>query len=47
VGGHVDPEKLDEMPRLFMRTSMSLLIAAAVIWAMVIPIRKMMGEAKH
>jgi POT family proton-dependent oligopeptide transporter len=47
VGGHVDPEKLDEMPRLFMRTSVSLLIASAVIWALVIPIRKMMGEAKH
>jgi POT family proton-dependent oligopeptide transporter len=47
VGGHVDPEKLNEMPQLFMRTSVSLLIASAVIWAMVIPIRKMMGEAKH
>jgi len=47
VGGHVDPEKLDEMPQLFMRTSMSLFIAAVVIWALVVPIRKMMGEAKH
>jgi POT family proton-dependent oligopeptide transporter len=47
VGGHVDPEKLDEMPRLFMRTSISLFIAAAVIWAAVVPIRRMMGEAKH
>jgi POT family proton-dependent oligopeptide transporter len=47
VGGHVDPENLDEMPRLFMRTSISLFIAAGVIWALVIPIRKMMGEAKH
>jgi POT family proton-dependent oligopeptide transporter len=47
VGGHVDPEKLDEMPRLFMRTSVSLFIAAAVIWAAVVPIRRMMGEAKH
>jgi POT family proton-dependent oligopeptide transporter len=47
VGGHVDPEKLDEMPRLFMRTSVSLLIAAVVIWALAIPIKRMMGEAKH
>jgi POT family proton-dependent oligopeptide transporter len=47
VGGHVDPEKLDEMPRLFMRTSLSLFIAAAVIWALAVPIRKMMGEQKH
>jgi proton-dependent oligopeptide transporter, POT family len=44
VGGHVDPEKLQEMPRLFMRTSISLFIAAGVIWALVIPIRRMMRE---
>jgi proton-dependent oligopeptide transporter, POT family len=47
VGGHVDPEKLNELPQLFMRTATSLFIAAVVIWAMVVPIRKMMGEAKH
>ena len=47
VGGHVDPEKLQEMPQLFTRTSISLFIAAGVCWALVIPIRKMMGEAKH
>jgi POT family proton-dependent oligopeptide transporter len=44
VGGNVDPEKLQEMPRLFMRTSVSLFIAAAVIWALVIPIRRMMRD---
>jgi hypothetical protein len=32
------------MPRLFMRTSISLFIAAGVIWALVIPIRRMMRE---
>jgi POT family proton-dependent oligopeptide transporter len=50
VGGHVDPERLQEMPRLFQRTAMSLFIAAAVLGAMVIPIRRMMREssaAKH
>jgi proton-dependent oligopeptide transporter, POT family len=47
VGGHVDPERLNEMPQLFGRTSLSLFIAAAVIWALVVPIRKMMGEQKH
>jgi len=47
VGGEVDPNKLDQLPQLFMRSSLSLFIAAAVIWALVIPIRKMMGEAKH
>ncbi|MDQ3950340.1 MAG: peptide MFS transporter [Gemmatimonadota bacterium] len=44
VGGNVDPEKLQEMPRLFMRTSVSLFIAAGVIWALVIPIRRMMRD---
>ena len=47
VGGHVDPERLNEMPQLFGRTSLSLFVAAAIIWALVIPIRRMMGEAKH
>jgi POT family proton-dependent oligopeptide transporter len=50
VGGHVDPERLEEMPRLFQRTAMSLFIATAVLAAMVIPIRRMMREssaAKH
>ena len=46
VGGNVDPEKLSEMPILFQRTAMSLFIAAAVLAALVIPIRKMMrGKA--
>jgi len=46
VGGHVDPNNLSEMPQLFMRTAMSLFIATAVLAAMIVPIRKMMGE-KH
>ncbi len=45
VGGHVDPERLEEMPRLFQRTAMSLFIATAVLGAMVIPIRRMMRES--
>ena len=44
VGGGVDPEKLNEMPILFQRTAFSLFIAAAVLGAMVIPIRNMMKE---
>jgi len=49
VGGHVDPEKLEQMPALFERTSISLFIAAAVLALMVIPIRRMMREVpgKH
>jgi POT family proton-dependent oligopeptide transporter len=47
VGGHVDPENLSEMPHLFQRTAMSLFIATAVLALMIVPIRRMMGEAKH
>jgi hypothetical protein len=32
------------MPQLFQRTAFSLFIAAAVLGAMVVPIRRMMGE---
>lgn len=42
VGGHVNPENLKEMPQLFQRTTISLFIAAAVIGALAIPIRRMM-----
>ena len=44
VGGHVDPENLEQMPTLFERTSLSLFIAAAVLAALIIPIRRMMRE---
>jgi hypothetical protein len=40
----VDPEKLDQMPALFQRTAFSLFIAAAVLLALVVPIRRMMRE---
>jgi POT family proton-dependent oligopeptide transporter len=44
VGGHVNPENLQQMPLLFQRTATSLFIAAAVCAALAIPIRRMMGE---
>jgi POT family proton-dependent oligopeptide transporter len=44
VGGHVDPEKLDQMPKLFTTTTLSLMIAAAVIAALIVPIRRMMRD---
>jgi POT family proton-dependent oligopeptide transporter len=46
VGGHVDPENLQEMPALFQRTAISLFLAAAVLALMIVPIRRMMGERK-
>ena len=42
VGGHVDPEKLQEMPALFRQTALSLFIATVVCALLVIPVRKMM-----
>jgi POT family proton-dependent oligopeptide transporter len=44
VGGHVDPEKLDQMPQLFTATTLSLVISAAVLGLLVLPIRRMMRE---
>ena len=43
VGGHVDPEKLELMPQLFTRTTLSLVIAAVVLALLAIPIRRMMA----
>ena len=42
VGGDVDPEKLEVMTPLFVRTTASLFIAAAVLLLMVRPISNMM-----
>ncbi len=42
VGGHVDPEKLEQMPTLFTYTTVSLVISAAVLGLLAIPISKMM-----
>ncbi|HJP84938.1 MAG TPA: peptide MFS transporter [Gemmatimonadaceae bacterium] len=42
VGGHVDPEKLDQMPALFRQTSMSLFVAAIVCGLLVFAVRRMM-----
>lgn len=42
VGGHVDPEKLDQMPQLFTYTTISLAVSAIVLAILAIPISKMM-----
>ena len=44
VGGHVDPEKLELMPQLFTRTTLSLTIAAIVLTLLSFPIRRMMSN---
>jgi POT family proton-dependent oligopeptide transporter len=42
IGGNVDPEKLAEMPALFQHTATTLFIAAAILAALVVPIRRML-----
>lgn len=42
VGGHVDPEKLEQMPGLFTWTTISLVVAAIVLGLLAIPISRMM-----
>ena len=44
IGGEVDPEKLDQMPALFQRTTTSLFVAAVVCALLIIPIRRMMAR---
>ena len=44
VGGHVNPENLQEMPQLFQRTATSLFIAAVILGLLSIPIRRMMRD---
>ncbi len=44
VGGHVDPEKLEQMPQLFTTTTLSLMVAAGVIALLIVPIRRMMRD---
>ena len=46
VGGHVDPTKLDQTPKVFTGTTIALFAAAAICGLLVFPIRKMMGEKK-
>jgi POT family proton-dependent oligopeptide transporter len=44
VGGHVDPEKLEQMPVLFTYTTMSLVISAVILGLLAIPISRMMRD---
>ena len=44
VGGHVDPEKLEQTPALFTGTAVALFGSALVLGLLIVPIRKMMGN---
>ncbi|HXT14630.1 MAG TPA: peptide MFS transporter [Gemmatimonadaceae bacterium] len=47
VGGHIDPEKLNEMPALFQQTAVSLIVAAVICALLAVPIRRMMRDVKE
>ncbi len=47
VGGHVDPEALEQTPALFTATTIALVAAAVVLGLMVVPIRRMMEGVKE
>ncbi len=44
VGGNVNPNKLGEMPLLFERTALALLVSTVLLAALVSPIRRMMAS---
>jgi POT family proton-dependent oligopeptide transporter len=46
VGGAVDPEKLEQTPALFTWTTIALIASAAVLGALIIPIRRMMANVR-
>ncbi len=46
VGGNVDPEKLDQMPKLFTLTTISLFAATLILAALIVPVRRMMAGVK-
>ena len=44
VGGHVDPENLEQMPALFTWTAVAPFGSALILGLLIVPIRKMMGN---
>lgn len=47
VGGHVDPNKLEQTPLVFSGTAIALFISTVVLLAMVVPIRRMMANVEQ
>jgi len=46
VGGYVDPENVQQMPALFMWTTVALFVSAGVLALLIVPIRNMMASAQ-
>jgi POT family proton-dependent oligopeptide transporter len=47
AGGHIDPERLEQMPRLFTLTTVFLVAAAAILALLIIPIRRMIATTRN
>ncbi|MEP6704089.1 MAG: peptide MFS transporter [Acidobacteriota bacterium] len=47
VGGSVDPEKLEQTPKLFTGTTIALFVTAAVLALLAIPISRMMKKVEN
>ena len=46
AGGHVDPTKLEQIPKLFTMTTLSLMGAAFVLALLIVPIRRMIATTR-
>ncbi|MCI1873820.1 MAG: MFS transporter, partial [Serratia liquefaciens] len=46
IGGHVKADQLEMLPNLFARCSIALLICAAVLTLLIVPIRRMMENTQ-
>ena len=46
AGGHVDPTKLDQIPKLFTMTTIALMGAAFVLMLLIVPIRRMIATTR-
>ncbi len=45
IGGHVRADQLDSLPDLFSRVSLALVICAAVLMVLIVPIRRLLNNA--
>jgi POT family proton-dependent oligopeptide transporter len=46
VGGHVDPNQLEQTPVVFTGTAIALFVATLVLGLMIVPIRRMMANVR-
>ncbi|PLL90984.1 MFS transporter, partial [Klebsiella michiganensis] len=46
IGGHVKADQLDMLPDLFARCSIALLICAAVLCLLIVPVRRMLENTR-